>query len=277
MQKFSVRHHAESLLPDGHSWKLVWADEFDGTELDKSKWDYRLYLMQTRHNTFTTEGVELRGDSCVRLNLIEKDGQFYSPHLETGYNYLDKPPKNGKYGKFTWPMAEFEAHKFLHRYGYYECRCQLQRQPGWWSAFWLQSPVIGCCADPAVAGVEVDIMESFEPGVVIQPMLHWGGYGSDHQQDSPRADGDHVHFDEGFHNFGLLWEPDGYTFYYDGIQTGRKCSKAVSQIPQFLLISTECKGYRQSDCPDESLKKAVLPDAFVVDHVRVFDMTDEKE
>ena len=42
MQKFLVENHVESWLPEGSQWKLVWADEFDGTELDRSKWDFRL-------------------------------------------------------------------------------------------------------------------------------------------------------------------------------------------------------------------------------------------
>ena len=29
--------------------------------------------------------------------------------------------------------------KFLHRYGYYEARFRLQKMPGWWSAFWMQT------------------------------------------------------------------------------------------------------------------------------------------
>ena len=33
MQKFEVKDHEPSFLPEGN-WKLVWADEFDGTELD---------------------------------------------------------------------------------------------------------------------------------------------------------------------------------------------------------------------------------------------------
>ena len=44
MQKFQVEEHEYSLLPDG-KWKLVWNDEFDGTELDRSKWDYRFSMM----------------------------------------------------------------------------------------------------------------------------------------------------------------------------------------------------------------------------------------
>ena len=35
MKKFDVRGHEPSILPDGE-WKMVWNDEFDGTELDRS-------------------------------------------------------------------------------------------------------------------------------------------------------------------------------------------------------------------------------------------------
>jgi hypothetical protein len=30
--------------PEGKTWKLVWHDEFDGTELDTTKWDIPEYL-----------------------------------------------------------------------------------------------------------------------------------------------------------------------------------------------------------------------------------------
>ena len=41
MKKFEVKDHEDSLLPDGMEFELVWSDEFDGTELDRTKWDYR--------------------------------------------------------------------------------------------------------------------------------------------------------------------------------------------------------------------------------------------
>ena len=79
----------------------------------------------------------------------------------------------------------------------------------------------------------------------------------------------------------LEWTPDEYIYYIDGKETWR-CSEAVSQTEQFILVSTECMGYRwldvltgeildSSNKPAESLKKAVLPDAFIVDYVRVYD------
>ena len=63
MQKFTLDGHAESFLPEGKKWDLVWHDEFDGTELDESKWGFRLNFWGKRLKTFTTEGVELDGQS----------------------------------------------------------------------------------------------------------------------------------------------------------------------------------------------------------------------
>ena len=40
--------HAKSLLPAGKKWKLVWNDEFDGTELDMTKWSFRYHILQKR-------------------------------------------------------------------------------------------------------------------------------------------------------------------------------------------------------------------------------------
>ena len=45
----------------------------------------------------------------------------------------------------------------------------------------------------------------------------------------------------------------------------------VSDCEQFILVSTECNGYREGDTAAPELKAAMLPDAFIVDYVRVFD------
>ena len=52
----------------------------------------------------------------------------------------------------------------------------------------------------------------------------------------------------------------------DGHWEGR-----ASQIPQFILVSSEVNGYRtEAHAPTEEAKAAV-GDTFVVDYVRVFD------
>ena len=216
---------------------------------------------------------------CVHLKLVEKNGEFYSCQLQTGYNYLDVAGKvfyevmdKPDAPQFRWPIDKIREPKFMHKYGYYECRCKLQKHDGWWSAFWLQSPIIGCCLDPAVAGVEVDIMECFHPDGRYVVNNHWSGYGPDHQHEGC-GPGEGFRLEEtpdGFHVFGVDWTPEGYTYYADGKEVLR-LNKAVSHTEQFILISTECQGYRWSHHHAPELTKACLPDEFVVDYVRVYD------
>ncbi len=261
--------HVESLLPKGKKWKLVWNDEFDGETLDRSKWDFRLHLMQTRHETFSEDGAVLDGQGNLLLTLQEKDGQFRSPHLQTGSNFMDRPGES--YDKFRWPVAKIQEPKFMHKYGYYEIRCKLPKQPGWWAAFWLQSPTIGATLNPEEVGVEVDIMENFTRDNMISHNNHWDGYGDDHKH----VGSGNIKIEGGpddWHIFGLEWTPDAYIYYIDGKESWRVTAPyPISQREQFILISTECQGYRKGDAPREDLKSAVLPDYFIVDYVRVFD------
>ena len=62
MKKFEVKNHEPSFLPDG-GWELAWADEFDGIELDKSKWDYRTSMMGKEHPAWIKEGVTLEKEN----------------------------------------------------------------------------------------------------------------------------------------------------------------------------------------------------------------------
>lgn len=264
----TVEHH-ESLTPKGRKWKLVWHDEFDGGPLDTTKWSYRRCIMHHRHNTFAGEGVMFDGESNILLPLMKHDGHYSSPHLQTGSNYMDNPPEAFANTKLSWPVGRLEEQKFLHKYGYYECRCKLPSQPGWWVAFWLQSPIIGSTLDPAFSGVEVDIMENFTRDGAVSHNNHWNGYGSQ-RKSAGSGDRKPRETPDGFHVFGLDWSKDGYIYYIDGEESWR-INGPVSNREQFILISTECMGYREGDTPSPELEKATLPDYFTVDYVRVFD------
>jgi beta-glucanase (GH16 family) len=274
MNRFEIADHEPSLLPDGE-WTLAWSDEFDGDRLDDTKWSFRRHLFHKEHRAWVgEEGIELDGNSNIIFKMIEKDGNYYSSQLQTGENWYDRPGT-----RVTWDIAPFSKPKFLHKYGYYEVRCQLQQGDKWWSAFWLQSPNIGTHPDPTVSGVEVDIMESFFPNTYIPHFLHWGGYAEDHKSDTTMSEKrsarreDAIPLEKGFHRFGVLWEEDGYTFFVDGEQSGPKLTSVSSGIEQFILIGTECLGYRDH-IPGfhRGREYEALPgDVFVVDYVRVFD------
>ena len=264
----SQSEYFESLLPEGKQWKLVWNDEFDEVHLDTTKWGFRLHIMQTRYETWTTDAYEIDGKGNLLLKVYEKDGEFYTSQLQTGSNFMDRP--GNQYGSttLTWPIAKLEKPKFVHRYGYYEIRCKLPREKGWWVAFWMQSPTIGASLDPLDAGVEIDIMENFTRDGVISHNIHWNGYGKNHMGAGSGPIDMNLN-DEEYHTYGVDWSPLGYVFYVDGKKTWR-IPGPVSHREQFILVSAECKGYREGS-PVPELKKAKLPDYFMVDYVRVYD------
>jgi len=270
MQKFSVKDHEYSLLPEGKEWELIWSDEFDGDQLDTTKWGFRLNFWGKPFEGYTDQGIILDGKSHIELHRVERNGYYVSPQLQTGSNSFDIP-KGNQFHPVTsntfWPLGNLEPAKFIHRFGFYECRCKFQKDPEtMWSAFWTQSPSIGASYDPAWCGVESDIMEYPHVGRISTGNI-MGGYGNQFRDEGrvwyPMQD-----TEDGFHRFGMLWTPTEYVFYYNGEIVSR-ANKDVSQIPQFILLTTEVKGWR---------KNVPIPvgdhfedDAFIVDYVRVFD------
>ena len=270
MKKFEVAGHEPSFLPDNGNQKLVWADEFDGTELDRTKWDFRLNYWGKPCEAYTDEGVILDGKSHIELHRTERNGLYVSPQLQTGSNSFDIPKasSDNPWGENDfWPLGNLSEPKFSHRFGYYECRCKFQKIPEeMWSAFWLQAPSIGTTFDPSWSGVESDIMECFKKGELTSGNI-MGGYGKQFREEARI----NYKFDEtkdGWHYIGLDWSPEGYVFYFDGKETART-DKTVSQIPQFILLTTEVQGYRRND--PVKVGDKFIDDAFIADHVRVFD------
>jgi len=276
MTEYKVEGHESSFLPEGN-WDLVWADEFDGKELDRSKWDYRMSMMGKRWPAWTDKGVHLDGNSNAVFTIFEEDGRIVSSQLQTGYNFMDEPTERTQFGTddLQWGIGKLKKSMFTHGYGYYECRCRLQQMEGWWSAFWIQSPIIGASLDPAESGVEIDVMESFHPGKISGHNIFTGGYGLDSKRE--KVGGTYVD-EKVYHRFGLLWDETGYTFFIDGVEDG-KITEFKTARPEFILISTEVTGYRKAAANKTfipaSVEAAKAGDTFLVDYVRVFERKDD--
>lgn len=286
MNKYEILNHEPSYLPEGE-WKLIWSDEFDGNKLDTSKWEFRKYYWGKKSPTFTEEGVSV-SDGALHINLIRKGDDFFSAHLQTGSNTFDLPKDTDGF----WPFGELEKPKFMHKYGYYEIRCKLPENDGWHAAFWLQAPGIGSHPDPKQCGVECDIMENYRQHTenLIICGNGWGGYGKNSKWFG-HFEFPYIETEDGWHTYAVDWRNDGYVFYADGKEVGRQMSPEcpVSDVEQFILVSTECHGYHREFSNDNAastaagdaniwhgkpvpaLLNAVLPDEFTVDYVRVFD------
>jgi hypothetical protein len=223
--------------PSRHGYKMVWEDEFLGNELDGSKWAVR--------------GVGPRALGYVSAEAIKvEDGLLKLYALKKGDSILIS--------------AVGTQGLYMPQYGYFECRAQLQRSPGVWGAFWLQSPKLSEGDDPHIHGAEVDIMEFFKKlGTdIVSHNVHWGPYGSSqHTTHGMQSYLEGV--SQGFHTFGLEWTPEKYVFYIDGLKF-YEVREGVSRIQEYMILSMEIP----HDAQD--LEKTTYPDVFMVDRVRVY-------
>jgi beta-glucanase (GH16 family) len=223
--------------PSGTRWKLAWQDEFNGKTLDVTKWN-RLGDSKRRDGFWIKEDAYLNGKGSLMLR-TRKDGNRYTCG------------------------AVNTRGKFEHAFGYYVARCQMPRQPGHWPAFWLMCPGVSQVGNDGRDGTEIDVVEIPWRDGQITMNLHWDGYGDKH-----KSAGTKVKIPEltrGFHTYGLLWTPTEYAFYVDGKEVWRSAAGGVSQVPEFLKLTEEIGKW------GGDIQKAILPDYFEVDYVRVYD------
>jgi beta-glucanase (GH16 family) len=231
-------------IPPAPGYTLVFSDEFDGTTLDESKWSH--YAAGPRRDAVNVpEAVSLDGQGHLLITTSRGTKPDGTPEYRTG---------------MITTRGHFEA-----QYGYFECRMQVQRQIGHWSAFWIQTPTMGQpLGDPAAAGVEIDVLEYLRNGDYAdkaQHTIHWDAHTDRYQKDhhDTRVPG----IGEGFHTYGCEWTPQFLAFFVDGVETWRT-SKAVPKRPEFIILSDEVGKWA------DDIAKATLPDSMIVDYVRVY-------
>ena len=228
--------------PEGKTWILVWNDEFDGDKLDKSKWD--VPPDGKRRDAFwMRKAISLDGKGHLAINTLKEEGKYIGGCVRT----------RGKYE---------------HTFGFYVARIQLQEQPGHWSAFWLYNSSVSKIGNEGRDGTEIDIMEKPWLDDRVQHTLHWDGYGK--QLRSKRKVATVPGVMKGFHTFALWWKPDEYVYFVDGKETWRTKAGGVCQVPLYIKLSDEVGKW------GGDIGKAKLPDRFLVDYVRVYDLA-EKE
>ncbi|MBN2024271.1 MAG: glycoside hydrolase family 16 protein [Pirellulales bacterium] len=228
-------------LPEGKAWKLVWQDEFDGTALDASRWD-------------VPEGPRRDGFWSRKAILLDGKGHLVIRVLKEGNDYLDGCVRT--------------RGKYEHAQGYYVCRAKFQKQPGHWTAFWLYNTSVNKVGDEGRDGTEIDIMEKPWLDDRVQQTLHWDGYGDAHKTEGNVAKAPGVM--RGWHTFSIWWKADEYVFYIDGKETWRTRAGGVCQAPLYIKLSDEIGPWAGD------IAKAKLPDDFLVDYVRVYDVVEGK-
>ena len=224
--------------PQKLGYKLFWEDQFNGNKLDTSKW-------------------EIRGVGARALGFVSPEAM----KVENGYLKLFALKK----GDSMLISAIGTQNKFMSKYGYFECRAQLQKSPGVWGAFWLQSPKLSDGDNnPTLFGAEIDIMEFFKKlGIdIVSHNVWWGPYGP-HQHTTHGMQSYLKGVSKGFHKFAVEWTPEKYIFYVDGYKF-YEVTKGISHADEYIILSMELP----HDAKD--IEHTVFPDVFIVDYVKVY-------
>ena len=222
--------------PPTKDYKLVWADEFDGAELDLTKWEYR-QLGPRRQAINTKDSISLDGKGHLLITTRKVGDKVHTGMIGT-------------------------EGKFEPRFGYIECRVKMHKQVGYWSAFWLQSATMSKVGDTRKTGTEIDVYEYLgNRKDVTHINLHWDGYGKDHKSAGTKRKIPGL--GEGFHTIAVQWTPTEYVFFYDGKETWRS-KKGISHRTEYIILSCEV-GKWAGD-----ITKAKLPEAVVFDYVRAY-------
>ncbi|WP_020472927.1 glycoside hydrolase family 16 protein [Zavarzinella formosa] len=240
-------------VPKGY--RLVWNDEFDGPNLDLKKWQYR-QLGKRDGAIIAKESVTLDGKGFLRLSTFKKDDVIHSGMIGT-------------------------EGKFLQKYGYFESRIKFQSMQGHHGSFWLQSPTYGkFIDDPGKSGAEIDIIEYFGAGRKDRGgavNVYWNPYKPKALRAGPKeldlepilgkpdpAKKPAPELSDDFHVYALNWTDKGYVFLIDGKELYRT-TEGLSHQAQNIVLSLLC-----SDWERKRLDDSKLPEAMIVDYVRVY-------
>ena len=251
-------------------WQLIWADEFDGTALDASKWNIQLGdgsaygLIGWGNNELQTYRAENIAVADGKLTITAR-----RENVDGGYGYTSARINT--------------AGKFHARYGRFEASIRAPAGQGLWTAFWML-PEHSRYGSWAASG-EIDIMEVYsrDPAPFVLGTAHYGMawplnvyLGGRSSQVDP-ADGFHVYAVE-WDEQALRWFVDGihyhtaphasYWTYYRSSATNAHVAggdSAPFDQPFHLLLNLAVGGNLPGD-PDPS----ALPGRLLVDYVRAY-------
>lgn len=241
-------------------WDLVFEDNFDGTSLDKSKWN-STYNWGPTHN---------HRAYCAPENVIVSDG-----YLKLKGEAKKHPNASGKTAKFngkeipvdyTSGAIDTRGH-FEVKYGYIEGRFKAPKHKGTWPAFWTLQD-----GWPP----EIDILEIPASRKQHHYYLHYttpdwyNSHGSawDHEASFGGHKDDDVDRSADFHTYAVEWDENTLSFYFDDkkFASYSRPTEIKQLAAQYIIVNLAIGGWAGDDIEVTSSNPAY----FEADWVRVW-------
>ena len=235
--------------PPPSGWTLAWADEFNGTALDTSKWN-----------------IEVNGNGGGNNEL-----QYYTARQEnirvTGGELVIEARKEAYLGKQYTSGRITTQNKASWQYGRMEARMKIPTGKGTWPAFWMLGNAISSVGWPASG--EIDIMEHVNSEAFIHGTIHWSNQNNAYANyGGPSGNLDFAQY----HVYAVEWDASAIRWYVDGNKfhevniAGGVNGTSEFHAPYFLLFNLAVGGNLPGS-PDAS---TVFPNRMQVDYVRVY-------
>ena len=228
---------------DLSGYKLTFDDEFNSFSSNGPS----NYQVKTHTGTWDTtysygerklnDEVQLYSDSSIGVNPFSVSSGVLSIHA------TPSPDPSKTQGQTYTSGAITTYHSFSQQYGYFEIRAKLPAGQGFWPAFWML-PV------QHVWPPEIDILEGFGATNANGE----GGAGTYHagivqsSSNGPSGVGawestSGANLYTQYNTFGVDWQADKTTFYFNGESVGSIATPAEFKQPMFLLANLAVGGH----------------------------------
>jgi len=239
----------------------IWADEFDGTAIDTTKWDVMLGdgcsygICGWGNNELQSYQAENITVANGILSISAKKERVRAKNYTSGRIRTANMPSGGQ-----WTNGRFEA------------RIKLPDGTGLWPAFWMLP------TDPDVGwpmSGEIDIMEATgQADMFAFGTLHYGQLWPDNEWTSNRILKQPDSWSADFHEYAVEWEPNEIRWYLDDVLYSVKTPADMSDSAywtfenyQYHFLLNLAVGGNIGGTVDDSM----LPNTMQVDYVRVYD------
>ena len=232
---------------------LIWQDEFEGTSLDETNWNYEI-------------GTGTNGWGNNELQYYRQENTTVTDDV------LIIEAKKEAFGGSAYTSSRLTTQgKFDFQYGRVDIRAALPKGQGIWPALWMLGANFGSVGWPASG--EIDIMELIGGGEgrddTVYGTIHWDDAGTkaDFGGNTQLASGT---FNDQFYVFTIIWDADEIKWYVDDqlYHTADISPAGLSEFQaDFFFIFNVAVGGNWPGSPNSS---TVFPQRMIVDYVRVF-------
>lgn len=248
--------------------KLIWSDEFNGSQINLSNWNYEdgfkrneelQYYTNSKKNARVSNGMLILEARKERI----KNKDYVKPeNIKPWHDWHNKR----EYGEYTSASITTQGkHSWVNKR--IEVRAKLPKGKGVWPAIWMAGENITTVGWPKCG--EIDIMEhvGHEANKI---------YSTTHKEDRSGVLGNTVAGSEtvsdGFHVYATEWNDQKIDFFVDGKKyhtQERKGEKWPFEKPMYLILNFAFGGgWGGMFGVDDS----VLPQKYYIDYVRVYEM-----